>query len=297
MGTPKRSVLAGLAAVAAVGLLSACGHPPAAPGPGGTAVPGSGAAPARPSPLAAEVLDNFVPATGAQYATGARFDGTLVALQDTSVERCMARYGFHMTAGFGLSAPAFAAMDVDNSQFPDLARIARTASFDVGSGFPPQPGPSPARRQAYAADSAGCWDMANRPFARLLQVGGALANRWLGVVNAVQTSPQVRAKLTGFASCLEAEGVPASAAGTLGAFLAWETGVDTHARNLARIHATDAHWAPIFARCARPTVTLQERLQSARRAVFLRQNYAQIRRLEALASQDIPAARHKARAA
>ena len=60
---------------------------------------------------------------------------------------------------------------------------------------------------------------------------------------------------------------------------------------LAGIHATDAHWAPIFARCAGPTVSLQERLQSARRAAFLRQNSGRVRQLEALAGQVVAAAR------
>jgi len=289
MNTPKRSAWPGGLAVAMIAaLLSGCGAAPA-PSAIGRSAPGTPAG--RPAPLEVAALDAFVPATAAEWADGGRFEGTINALRDASVDACMARYGFRVTVGFGLSAAAFAAIYVNNSQFPDLAKIARTRSFDVGSGFKAPPGPPASRRKAYAADDARCRAAGVQPFVGVLRAGSSLQDRWMGIVNEIQSSGPVRADLAGFASCLESKGVPASSAGSLGAFLAWETGVDTHARSLAGIHATDAHWAPIFARCAGPTVSLQERLQSARRAAFLRQNSGRVRQLEALAGQVVAAAR------
>lgn len=290
MAASTRSTLAVLAAAC---VLAGCGQPAS----GHRATAASGAAAGRPAALGTEALDSFVPATAAQYATGARFDGALAALRSGAVDTCMARHGFHVRAGFGLSAAAFAAIDVNNSQFPDLARIARTRSFGVGNGFARQPGPPAARRQAYAADIAACSRAASEPFIGLLRAGSSLQDQWLTIIATVQNSPPVRARLAGFATCLEQAGVPHSSAGSLGAFLAWETGVDTHAGSAAGIRAADAHWAPVFARCAGPTVSLQERLQSAKRAVFLRHNAGRVRQLETLATRVLAAAQRQARTA
>jgi hypothetical protein len=115
--------------------------------------------------------------------------------------------------------------------------------------------------------------------------------QWFDIVTTIESSTQVQAALGGFRSCVEREGVPASAVGSpssaesFGGFLAWATGLETHAKTQAAVNALDRHWAPIFVRCARATVTIQERMQSAQRATFLRDHHQQVHGLETTAGQ------------
>jgi len=49
----------------------------------------------------------------------------------------------------------------------------------------------------------------------------------------------------------------------------------------------DRRWALIFVRCAGPTVELQDRLELAEQAIFLRHHHQQVTALETLANQVI----------
>jgi len=284
----------GFAVVATLALLSACSDP--AKSVGYSSAIASDPAAILPSNLSAEALDSFVPASGPEYATGAQFEGLLYALQYGITNACMVRYGFHELTGHGISASAYTAQDVDNSQFPDLARIARTRSFDTGDGFQPPPGPPQAEQKTYNTDSQRCDEAANEPFLGLLRAGSSLEDQWFVILNAIQSSAPVRAKLAGFTACVESEGTPPSSATSLGSFLAWETGVDTHAKTLARVHAIDRHWAPIFARCAGPTVRLQEELQLAARTSFLQRESQQVQQFRALVGPAVSKAEEEAQA-
>jgi hypothetical protein len=270
----------GFVVIVTLALLSACSDPAKSAG----YIPAIASDPAAilPSNLSAEALDSFIPASGPEYANGAQFEGLLYALQYGITNACMVRYGFNELTGHGISASAYAAQDVDNSQFPNLARIARTRSFDTGDGFQAPPRPPQAEQKTYNTDSQRCDEAANKPFLGLLRAGSGLEDQWFVILNAIQASAPVRAKLAGFAACVESEGTPRSSANSLGSFLAWETGVDTHAKTLARIHAVDRRWAPIFARCAEPTVGLQEQLQLAARTAFLQRESQQVQQFQAL---------------
>lgn len=282
----------GFAVVAMLALLSACADPTKSAGNSPAIASDRAIIPS--SNLSAEALDSFIPASGQEYATGTQFDGLLYALQYGITNACMIQHGFDELAGHGISASAYAAQDVDNSQFPDLARIARTRSFDTGDGFQAPPGPPQAEQKTYNTDSQRCDEVANEPFLGLLHAGSRLEDQWFVILNAIQASAPVRAKLAGFAACVESEGTPPSSATSLGSFLAWETGVDTHVKILAGIHAIDRHWAPIFARCAGPTVRLQEELQLAARTAFLHSESQQVLQFQALVGPTVSKAEKEA---
>jgi hypothetical protein len=248
----------------------------------------SGMADGSATKLGSEALDNLIPATGAQFTTGARFSGTMRALENTINAQCMGHYGFHIPT---TSASVFAAQFVDPSQFPDLAVMSRTGTLGPAVSLPAGPQPPAAEHQAYQADLTRCAAAARQPFVPLLSGTSNLVMQWFGIVTRIESSAQVQAALGGFRSCVEGQGVPASAvdspssAESFGGFLAWETGLETRAKTQAAVSAVNRHWAPIFVRCARATVTIQERMQSAQRAAFLRDHSEQVHGLEATAGQ------------
>jgi hypothetical protein len=246
------------------------------------------------SRLNAEVIDDFLPATGAEFTTGAQLVGTIDALESTTTASCMARSGFRIPRT--TAAPA-AAQFFDNTQFPDLARISRTGLAPVVAAGGP-PGPPAAGRRAFSAALSRCHDAAARPFLPLQRAGGHLAARWLAIVTRIQSSAKVRATLPGLRSCAERYGwpanpygPPASSVGSFSDFADWVfghiDGAGTRGAGMATLTGLGRHWARIFVTCARPTITVQQRLQSARRAVFIQQHYGQAQALEAQAQKVI----------
>jgi hypothetical protein len=117
---------------------------------------------------------------------------------------------------------------------------------------------------------------------------------WINIVSGIESSTQIMASLVGYRSCMVQAGVPqtelsgASSVDALGNFLAWESGQETQARSATGRAATDRRWALVFVRCAKTTVTIQERLQSARRTVFLAEHNHQIQTMKREADALIP---------
>jgi hypothetical protein len=288
--TAATAVLQAAAVTVALGVLGACGTTgravtPARPG--GAARPGPG--------LAAGARYAFVPATGAQYAAGARFQGTLSALVTGIVAACLAQYGFHVPK---VSAAADIAQDFDNSQWPDLAAISRSGQLNPALRYVIPPSAIPRyREQAYAADAERCRRPQQEAIAPLAHAGSRLAGRWDHITSRIQASGRLRQVLTGFGTCVWRTGAPASAAGSLGAFLAWVAGRETGARSWPELVAEDHRWAMVFVRCAGPAVALQDRIELARQALYLRQHRALVAELERLARQTLARAERQYRAA
>jgi hypothetical protein len=280
------------ALAAAVTLLGACaggGHgaahssEPSASGAPPASAQGRNGTQTQPSGLSAEVLYYFVPATGSQYSLGAKFSGTYFALRDDIVAACMTRSGFRVPR---TSAAIYTAQDFDNDQWPDLAAISRSGTLDPGLRNGLRKLIVPRRDQhAYQADLSRCQQNPQKIIAPLIRVGSNLAGPWLSIVNKVQVSAQVRGYLDRFSSCVAQAGTPGSSAGSFSYFLAWVTGLEAAAKTTAGAIAVDRHWAPIFVRCAGPTVAVQDRLELAQQAAFLQRHHQQVRALQILAAQ------------
>jgi hypothetical protein len=287
-----------VALAAALSMLSTCAH--AVPG----ARPGASHGPTRvgiaqSSVLGGEVVDSYFPATGAQFTTGAQFVGTVKAVASTIMSACMMRSGFHLA---GESAANASSLFFDNSQFPDLAKISRTGILNP-SLLTPQQGPPTgmpaAEQQAYQSDEKRCGLAAATPFAPLSRASLSLSASWLGITGRIESSGPVVATLAGYRSCLERAGAPAarvtssSSAGSFDVFLAWVSGQESQAHGLTGAIAVDRHWAPIFVRCAKMTVAVQEPLQLARQKTFLQEHHQQVQGLQTLAIQEVAAAKRR----
>jgi hypothetical protein len=72
-------------------------------------------------------------------------------------------------------------------------------------------------------------------------------------------------------------------------------GAGSRGVSAARVHALDQRWAPIFVRCARPAVTVLEKLQLAAQQTFLRDHKRELAALVAIAREDFANAARLAR--
>lgn len=251
------------------------------------------------SVLSGEVVDYFFPATGAQVSVAAALYGTMTSITTGIVSSCLRHHGFQHE---GLSATSAASTYFDNADFPDLAKMTRTGVFD--SGFlsarqGPPVGLPAAEQKAFAAVNARCSVPAQKLFLPLNQAAEPLQSAWQNVIDEVETSTPVLVTLTAYESCMETAGVPAgsvSASSTnsaFGLFEAWETGAMTKARSSAGAMTVQRHWAPIFVRCATPTVAVQDPLMLDQQRIFLQQHYQQVLALETLASREVAAAQRQ----
>jgi hypothetical protein len=255
-------------------------------------------APARPSATArasggaaigTEAVYSFFPATGGQFSAGAKYIGTKAVLSGLLMDECLARYGFSPPAHASSSIVTLTADYVDNSQFPDLARIAREKRFIPVEPGPPATAPSlsPSRLAAYQADTRTCANA--NPLAAVAVAAYDLERQWWDGIKAIQASSPVRAKLPAFAACMEQAGVPADAAGTLGDFEDWLTGVMSRTP-AGDFLAAQAHWTALFVPCATPVVSTQEALQLTAQRQFMRQHAAKIAALRSLVADAVATA-------
>ncbi|GEM_PF-1990597 len=235
--------------------------------------------------LRSQLLDDFFPATGTQFAIGALAEGTIQSLEWSAASRCVVRQGFH--APRPLSALAWARGLADNSQFPDLARIAQTHQLGTGASITGNDVASGAR--GFLAAWQGCQKAADRVFRPVQQdSSGRLASAWMSIVTRIQASAQVRTAVPGLQACASRYGWPANPFGyppsrpmrSFGDFANWVVGhldgAELRGASPAEMSRLNRKWARIFVTCARPIVMLQERLQVAARRSFLRQHGPQV---------------------
>lgn len=234
-----------------------------------------------------EVLGSALPATGAQYNAEAQ----LQTLQSTIAAACTAQAGLRIPH-FQKWAASYSQTFFDNSQFPDLARISRAGTLG-GGAVGPLPRPAGVSQRALDTAFNRCQTAVRRAFKPVGNAAQKLADPWLAIITRIQASAPVRATLPGLRSCAarygwpaEPYGAPDSTIHSFGDFTNWVAayldGAGSRGLSSAKLQR---HWAHVFVTCGRPTIAVQESLQSARRAVFLRGHARQVRALEALASR------------
>ena len=291
-GAPLTAAAAVLAVVAAASLLAGL-RPAHAPGPGAARPSKPAARPqataSYPPNLEVGLIGFFLPASGAQYTTGALFMGEYTALEEKISSACMAGYGYRVP----VATPAQIARPVwDLTQFPDLGAIARAGALPSYSM-----GPTPKESKAYQEAAQHCDALSRGPFTSMRGASAGLMNSWLPVVTAIQASAPVTATLPGLRSCAARYGWPAqpygapdSAINSFADFVGWVAGhldgADSRGASAAQLNALDRHWGAVFVACARPTVAVMEKLQLAAQQMFLRQHRRQFAALVATARAD-----------
>lgn len=238
--------------------------------------------------LDALIVAAFVPATGPQYDQGTRLIWLVRGKELRATASCMAASGYHIS---GASQPFNLATYADNTQWPDLPRIARTHEF-VPAGGLTVPGYSKAEQRVFNE----CYQRAGVTYRGLMTDGQALAGPWLRIVAQIQASARVRAALPALNACASRYGYPSdpygSASGPIKSFsdfMDWVAGfLDgalSRGASAATMRALERRWTTIFLTCARPVVGVFQRMQLAAQPGFLRQNASRLSQVEQLAWQ------------
>jgi hypothetical protein len=238
--------------------------------------------------LDALIVAAFVPATGPQNDLGSKLVWMVQAQELHATAKCMAASGYHIS---DRPAPFNLAMFADNTQMPDLPRIARTHEFvgpaDVTSASYPK-----AEQNAYNT----CHATAAMPYQQLLAGGQTLNASWWKVIFRIQASSKVRAAIPALAACAAGYGFPndpyGSASGPIKSFadfMDWVAGfldgAGSRGASASTLKALARHWSGVFVTCARPIVGVWQRLQLAAQPGFLDQHASEVRRLDQLAWQ------------
>jgi hypothetical protein len=238
--------------------------------------------------LDALVVAAFVPATGPQYDLGSKLNWMVQAQELSATARCMAASGYHIS---DQPAPFNLANFANNTQMPDLPRIARTHQF-VGPGDVTSASYPSAEQKVYNA----CQGRAAMPYQPLMKAGQALDGSWMNVIFRIQASAQVKAAIPALATCAAGYGYPNDPYGNASApltsfsdFMDWVAGfldgAGSRGASTSSLRGLDRHWSAVFVTCAGPIVGVWQRLQLAAQPGFLRQHASQVRRLDQLAWQ------------
>jgi hypothetical protein len=261
----------------------------------------------RPSLLDQEVIGRFVPADGQQNTAGSAFAATVRRLQKLIVAGCMGQYGLTGRARQDARyderyvdqlSPSVPGWQGDNeSGVPNLYNLPLLAHGLLGeilTGSPNPPTLPAAQGRAVSDDYGRCLAVAAQPFRALDAAGSQLEGPWLQQVARIQAGPAVRPALRGFGSCVRAQGAPAPAATSPDAFAVWLSDLVQPAADPARVATPvpvrvtqDRRWTVVFARCARPVLAAEGRLQLSQQQGFLAGRREQVQRLQKLASQVI----------
>jgi hypothetical protein len=234
------------------------------------------------------VVEAFAPATGPQYDHGSKLTWEVQGLEVPVESRCMAALGYHVPDSPG---PFHLAGFADNTQWPDLPRIAKDHEFVSVGGLL---GGRYSRAEQAAAKT--CWARADQPYHALMVRGQAMSTAWLRVVTRIQLSAAVRARVPGLTACATRYGYPANPYGPPAApiksftdFADWVfghiDGAGSRGASRARMSALNKHWTSVFVTCATPIVSETQRIQLAAQARFLTARAEQVRRLDHLAWQ------------
>jgi hypothetical protein len=293
---PLAAAAAVVAVIAGAGLLGRASPSPAPKAAAAPAAPASHAVAAYPPNLVAGLTGAYVPATGAQYSAGALFIGEYKSLEGAVESRCMAGSGYRVPVP---SAASIARTIFDLTQFPDLDAIARAGTLpgeNVSGVVLPGNG-----SKAYRNALAHCSAVADALFKPMDKAARNVMNGWAPIVINIQSSAPVLATMPAVRACASRYGWPTDPYGpdrpidSFAEFVDWVAGhldgAGSRAASAAQMRALGVHWAPIFAQCARPAVTVMERLQVAAQRKFLGERQSQFARLVATARADFAAER------
>jgi hypothetical protein len=234
------------------------------------------------------VVASVAPATGPMYDDGTKLMWMIQARELQATARCMAAAGYHISDHPGPFDPAAFA---DNTQMPDLPRIARTHEF-VPLGGLAVPDYTKAEQKAVSACSA----TADVPYRQLLVPLSKLRGSWWAIVFRIQASAPVQAAIPALNACAARYGFPGNPYGPVSApiksfadFMDWIAGfldgAGTRSASTSTLQALDRHWSAVFVACARPIVGIWQRMQLGAQPGFLAVHASQLRQVDALAWQ------------
>jgi hypothetical protein len=256
-----------------------------------------------PADLAAGLIGMFVPASGAQYGAGANLQGEYRGLESQVTSACMAKAGFQVAP---VPPASIARQDRDLTRYPDLGAIAKAGTMP-GDGLPGVTNPSGS--PAFTAAFKRCGAASDELFSGMVTAGAKLGGPFAATVTGIGGSAPVLATVPALRACAAKYGWPGDGSGSgsgsgqpidsFADFVTWVSGQRDDARGLqasaAARRKVDAKWASAFVQCARPTVTVMEKLQLVAQQAYLAAHKEQLTALVAVAHAEFAKAAQAAR--
>ena len=235
--------------------------------------------------LDALAVEAVAPTTGLQYDRGNQLTWMLHAQELHAQARCLAGLGYHISLKL---APFNLGDFADNTQMPDLPRIARTHQF-VTSGSLGSPAFSAAEQRALD-------DKCQAPaaaYTQALNAYQAIDNAWWQIIVRVEASSQVQAAIPALNSCATRYGFPNDPYGNASApiktfsdFMDWVAGfmdgAGSRGASASTMNALARHWTAVFVTCATPIVDIWQRMLVQAQPGFLDQHAPQITQFKEL---------------
>ncbi|MGH3247045.1 MAG: hypothetical protein ACRDOI_12635 [Trebonia sp.] len=256
---------------------SAAGKPTPAPAP-------------YPADLEAGLIGMFVPASGAQYSAGAYFGGEYRALESQLTSACMAKAGFRLAPG---TSGAIASQDVDLTQYPDLDAIAKAGAIpgDGTRAKTPATGST-----AFLTADKRCGAASDTLFTPMMTAGMNLGGPFSATVAKMRYSAPVLGTVPALRACAAKNSWLSDSYGadqpinSFADFVTWVSGNLDAARGQGAapvaMRKVEARWASVFVQCARPTVSVMEKLQLTAQQAYLASHKKQLVKLVAVARAD-----------
>jgi hypothetical protein len=285
---PLAAAAAVLAVIAGVVLPHEFASAPASPQPTRhkPSAPYSAAQQQQRRALAALAVEAVAPATGSQYDRGSQLVWMLHAQELRDATRCLAGLGYHTSD----KLPPFNLGDfADNTQMPDLPRIARTHQF-VNSGGLVNPAYSAAEQRALD----GKCQAPAAAYTSLLHAYQAIDNAWWRIISRVEASRSVQAAIPALNACAARYGFPNDPYGsatapitTFSNFVDWVAGfmdgAGSRGASTSTMNALARHWTAVFVSCATPIVGIWQHTLVQAQPNFLHLHAQQMARLDELA--------------
>ena len=236
--------------------------------------------------LDALTVEAVAPATGLQYDRGGQLLWRLHAQELRGEARCLAGLGYHIS----VTLPPFSlGYFADNTQMPDLPRIARTHQFVNSGGL--------VSLTYSAAEQTALNDNCQAPVAAyrsVVNADRAISSAWWQIISRAQASGRVQAAIPALNSCATRYGFPNNPYGNATApiktfpdFVDWVAGfldgAGSRGASANSMAALARHWTAVFVTCATPIVDIWERMLVQAQPGFLHQHAPQITRLDQLA--------------
>ncbi len=250
-----------------------------------------------PAGLQAGLIGMFVPASGAQHSAGAALEGQYQALENQVTAGCMAKAGFRFVP---VTPGPAAGQGADLARYPDLDAIARAGALPGGGVSAPA---NPAGSAAFLTALKRCGAASGALLRGMMAAGLKLGGPFADTVMKIQDSAPVLATVPALRACAARYGWPGSGSGqpinSFDDFATWVSGQLAGARGLEMSQAAgqkvNAWWASAFVQCARPTVTVMEKLQLAAQQAYLASHKEQFAGLVAAAAAEFARAAQAAR--
>lgn len=232
------------------------------------------------SDIGVSAMAYFLPASDQDFIAGTEYVDTTESIENKTIGQCM------MGAGFPAPPAEPPRQRVDNTQFPDLAVIAKEGFGGVvGVPAPPDPtsGMNASESAAYNASLSQCGQKAGASFSSVTSMGLALQSEWESILSQIDATSKYQNALAGWRSCLGNAGIQVTSLISFFQYTDSQVVPLIQSGQQAAAAAMSTRLGALYAKCLGPAEDIRDRLRAQQKTVFFANHSSAIRQLESAA--------------